>query len=100
MSYLIGDLPTAERDSAAMAARLLPGQAPYPALHLYAWRTLALMMLGRWDEAGAAFYRAVESWHDSGRHAAGYGLRGLVAGLEIGRARGDSRLIGAASEAI
>jgi hypothetical protein len=100
MSYLIGDLPTAERDSAAMAARLLPGQAPYPALHLYAWRTLTLMMLGRWDESVAAFYRAVEAWHDSGRHAAGYGLRGLVAGLEIGRARGDSRLMGAASEAI
>jgi hypothetical protein len=83
-----------------MAASLLPGQAPYPALHLYAWRTLALMMLGRWDESVATFYRALEAWNDSGRQAAGYGLRGLVAGFEIGRARGDSRLTTAAAEAI
>jgi class 3 adenylate cyclase/tetratricopeptide (TPR) repeat protein len=100
MSYLIGDLPSAEKDSAAMAARLLPGQAPYPALHLFAWRSLTLLMLGRWDESVAVFYRALEAWNDSGRNAAGYGLGGLVAGLEIGRARGDSRLMSAASEAI
>ena len=100
MSYLMGDLRGAERASAVMAASLLPGQAPYPALHLYAWRALALMMLGRWDESTAMFYRALEAWHDSGRHAAGYGLRGLVAGFEIGRARGDSRLTNAATEAI
>src|SRR5439155_17492197 len=57
MAYLMGDLATAEKDSAEMAARLLPGQAPYPALHLFAWRSLTLMMLGRWDEAVTAFYR-------------------------------------------
>src|SRR6202171_2935650 len=100
MAYLIGDLPMAERDSVVMAARLLPGQAPYPALHLFAWRALILMMLGRWDESVATFYRALEGLHDSGRNAGGYGLRGFVAGLEIGRARGDSRLMSAATEAI
>jgi class 3 adenylate cyclase/tetratricopeptide (TPR) repeat protein len=100
MSYLIGDLPGVEKDSAVMVARMLPGQAPYPALHLYAWRCLTLMMLGRWDEAVAMFYRCLEAWNDAGRHAAGYGLRGLVAGLDIGRARGDSRLISAATEPI
>ena len=100
MSYLMGDLATADADSAAMVARLLPGQAPYPALHLFAWRTLALTILGRWDEAVTMFYRALEAWNDAGRHAAGYGLRGFVAGLDIGRARGDARLIGAASEPI
>ncbi|HEY4914369.1 MAG TPA: adenylate/guanylate cyclase domain-containing protein [Candidatus Dormibacteraeota bacterium] len=100
MSYLMGDLATVESDSAAMVARLLPGQAPYPALHLFAWRTLTLMMLGRWDEAVATFYRALEAWNDAGRHAAGYALRGFVAGLDIGRARGDARLTSAASEAI
>jgi class 3 adenylate cyclase/tetratricopeptide (TPR) repeat protein len=100
MSYLMGDLATADRDSAEMAARLLPGQAPYPALHLFAWRALTLYALGRWDEAVASFWRAIESWHDAGRHAAGYGLRGFSVGLDIGRARGDSRLIAAATDAI
>ena len=100
MSYLMGDLATADRDSAEMAARLLPGQAPYPALHLFAWRALTLYTLGRWDEAVASFWRAIESWHDAGKLAAGYGLRGFSVGLDIGRARGDSRLIGAATDAM
>jgi tetratricopeptide (TPR) repeat protein len=100
MSYLLGDLATADHDSAEMAARLLPGQAPYPALHLFAWRALTLYTLGRWDEAVASFWRAIEAWHDAGRHAAGYGLRGFSVGLDIGRARGDSRLIGAATDAM
>ncbi len=100
MSILMGDLATAERDSGAMVARLLPGQTPYPALHLFAWRTLTLTLLGRWDEAVSVFWRAVEAWNDAGRHAAGYALRGFVAGLDIGRARGDSRVEGAAGEAI
>src|SRR5205085_12249704 len=98
LSSLMGDLATAEKESAEMAARLLPGQAPYPALHLFAWRSITLMMLGRWDEAVATFYRALEAWNDAGRHAAGYGFRGFVAGLDIGRARGDARLAGAAIE--
>jgi len=100
MSYLIGDLATAEKDSGEMAARLLPGQAPFPALHLFAWRSLTLMMLGRWDEAVPVFYRALEAWQDAGRQAAGFGFRGFVAGLDIGRARGDARLAGAAIEAM
>jgi tetratricopeptide (TPR) repeat protein len=79
MSYLMGDLATAEADSAVM---------------------VALTILGRWDEAVTMFYRALEAWNDAGRHAAGYGLRGFVAGLDIGRARGDARLISAASEPI
>ena len=100
MSYLMGDLETADRDSAAMVARLMPGQAPYPALHLYAWRALTLFTLGRWTEATALFYRCVEAWHDAGSLAAGYGLRGFVVGLDIGRARGDMRLAGAATDAM
>src|SRR2546421_78167 len=100
MTYLMRDLATAEKDSGEMAARLLPGQAPYPALHLFAWRSLTLMMLGRWDEAVAVFYRALEAWNEAGRHAAGYGFRGFVAGLDIGRARGDARLVDAATEAM
>src|SRR6184192_3176163 len=53
MSFLMGDLATADKNSAEMAARMLPGQAPYPGLHLYAWRALTLFTLGRWDEAVA-----------------------------------------------
>jgi tetratricopeptide (TPR) repeat protein len=100
MSYLMGDLVATERDSREMASRLLPGQAPNVALHLFAWRTLALYMLGRWDEAVTTFYRAVEAWNDAARHAAGYGLRGFIAGMDIGRARGDARLMTTAADAI
>ena len=100
MSYLMGDLATADRDSGDMVGRLLPGQAPYPALHLFAWRTLTLMTLGRWDEATATFYRALEAWRDAGSLAAGYALRGFMAGLSIGVGRGDGRLVAAATDAI
>jgi class 3 adenylate cyclase/tetratricopeptide (TPR) repeat protein len=100
MSFLMGDLGTAERDSTEMVTRLLPGQAPYPALHLFAWRTLTLMMLGRWDEAGTMFWRALEAWNDAGRHAAGYGLRGFLCAVDMGRARHDARMESAAAEAI
>jgi tetratricopeptide (TPR) repeat protein len=100
MSYLMGDLAKAERDSAEMFARILPGQAPYPALHLYAWRALTLYMLGRWDEAVIVFWRAIEAWRDAGMHAAGYGLRGFGVGFDIGQARSDARLIAAATDAV
>jgi tetratricopeptide (TPR) repeat protein len=100
MSYFMADLETSERDSAQMMARLLPGQAPYPSLHLFAWRVLTLYTLGRWDEAATVFWRAVEAWHDAGSHSAGYALRGFAAGLAIGRARNDSRLVGAAITAM
>ena len=100
MSYQMGDLETGERDSAEMVARVLPGQAPYTALHLFAWRAVILYMLGRWDAAAQMFWRGLEAWHDAGSHAAGYGLRGFTVGLDIGRGRGDGRLIGAATTAI
>jgi class 3 adenylate cyclase/tetratricopeptide (TPR) repeat protein len=100
MSYLMGDLASAERESAEIVSRLLPGQAPYPALHLFAWRTLTLELLGRWDEAATMFFRALEAWHNAGSHAAGYGLRGFICGIDLGRARGDGRLETAAAQAI
>ena len=100
MSYWLGELATADEVSGQMFARVLPGQAPYPALHLFAWRAVTLYMLGRWDEAVTLFWRAMEAWHDAGKHAAGYGLRGFAVGLDIGQARGDPRLVAAATEAI
>jgi tetratricopeptide (TPR) repeat protein len=100
MSYMLGDLDEAERVSADIATRLLRGQAPYQALHLFAWRAMTLYQLGRWEEAVAAFWRAVDAWHDGGMLAAGYAIRGFVIGVDIGRARRDPRLTGAATEAI
>jgi tetratricopeptide (TPR) repeat protein len=100
MSYLMGDFATGDRDSAEMVSRLLPGQAPYPALHLYAWRAIILFTLGRWDEATSMFWRCIDAWRDAGSHAAGYGLRGFNVGIDIGRARGDQRLLNAASATI
>jgi class 3 adenylate cyclase/tetratricopeptide (TPR) repeat protein len=100
MSYLMGDLEAADKGSAQMIARLLPGQAPYPALHLYAWRAVTLNALGRWDEAISVFWRAIEAWHDAGSHSAGYAVRGFMAGYDIGKGRGDARLMGAATEAL
>jgi hypothetical protein len=57
-------------------------------------------MLGRWDEAVTAFWRALEAWNDAGAHAAGYGLRGFLPAIDLGRARGDGRIEMAASQAI
>jgi class 3 adenylate cyclase/tetratricopeptide (TPR) repeat protein len=100
MSYHMGDLAAGERDSSEMVSRLLPGQAPYPALHLFAWRAVTLYALGRWDDAVSMFWRAIEAWHDAGSHAAAYGLRGFLTGWDIGRARGDARLVGTATDAV
>jgi class 3 adenylate cyclase/tetratricopeptide (TPR) repeat protein len=100
MSCTMGDLATAERDSAEVLARLLPGQALFPALHLCSWRALVLFLLGQWNEALVMLDRALEAWNDAGRVSAGHALRGFIVGCEIGRARGDARLVEAASEPI
>ncbi|HLY90599.1 MAG TPA: hypothetical protein VKQ27_16580, partial [Acetobacteraceae bacterium] len=100
MSFLMGDLAGADRESADMVSRLLPGQAPYPALHLYAWRTITLHFLGRWDEAASMFWRDFEVWNEAGSHAAIYALRGFICGIDLGRARGDGRIEMAAQQAI
>jgi tetratricopeptide (TPR) repeat protein len=100
MSYLTGDLAEGERDSAEMVSRLLPGQSPYAALHLYAWRAVTLYALGRWDDAVSMFWRCLDAWHDAGSHAAAYGIRGFLTGWDIGRARGDARLVGTAADTV
>lgn len=61
---------------------------------------MTLYQLGRWDDAVAVFWRAIDAWHDAGMHAAGYGIRGFVVGLDVGRARRDPRLTGVATETI
>jgi class 3 adenylate cyclase/tetratricopeptide (TPR) repeat protein len=100
VAYLTGDLRRADTDSAQMVARLLPGQSPYMALHLFAWRAVTLYTLGEWNEAVSIFWRAIEAWHDAGSHSAGYALRGFAVGLAIGHARSDTRLTGVATNAM
>src|SRR5207237_4863843 len=42
----------------------------------------------------------IDGWHDEGSHGDSDVLRGMAVGLDIGRARGDSRLTGAAVTAM
>jgi class 3 adenylate cyclase len=95
-----GDLATAERVSAAGLAIIQPRQAPDWALHLVAWRTLALMHMGRWDEVQTAAERAHGLWVESGRHSAGYSVRGFVAAAIVAHARRDEARIARWSETI
>jgi hypothetical protein len=42
----------------------------------------------------------LEAWNDAGRHAAGYGLRGFLCGIDMGRARRDARMQSVAAESV
>ena len=86
-SIYLGELDEAIRTSAGGLAVVQPGQAPGWTLHLVSWRTLALMLAGRWDEAVEAAERARTLWIESGRGAAGFALHGFLAGLAVAHAR-------------
>ncbi|MCA1683150.1 MAG: AAA family ATPase [Actinobacteria bacterium] len=86
---LLGELDEAARVSAAGLAQAQPGQVPAWMLHLAAWRAYALALTGAWDGALAAADRARELWVELGRGGRGYALRGLIAGLDVARARHD-----------
>ena len=88
-SCLLGELDEADRASAAGIALVRPGQAPAPVLHALAWRLYALCLIGDWDEVQRVAARAAATWVDTGRLAAGYALRGLIAALDVARARRD-----------
>jgi class 3 adenylate cyclase len=88
-SALLGDLDETIRISADGLALVQPGQVPAWTLHLVSWRIYALTLVGQWDEAMAMADRAYQLWIESGRHAAGYALRGFMSAIDIGRARGD-----------
>ena len=47
---VLGDLAMADRVSAEGLAQIQPGQVPAATLHVIAWRTYVLTLLGRWDE--------------------------------------------------
>ena len=90
---LLGDLDEADRASATGLAQVQPGQVPAWTLHLVCWRAYALTLLGKWDEALSLAERARQLWIESGRHSAGYALRGFISGIDIARARQDQALL-------
>jgi class 3 adenylate cyclase len=92
-SALLGDLDEAERVSAEGLAQVQPGQVTAVTLHLVAWRTYVLTLLGRWDDALAMAQRARQLLIESGQSTAGYALRGFMAAVDVARARQDGRLM-------
>jgi hypothetical protein len=86
----LGDLEVAEQISRSALADLQPGQAPSMTLHLVTWRTVALYLSGRWDEALVMAQRAERLWIDIGRPATLYAIRGLLCALDISRSRRDT----------
>jgi predicted ATPase/class 3 adenylate cyclase len=91
-SALLGDLDDADRVSSQGLAQVQPGQVPAWTLHLVVWRTYALTLLGRWDEALLMGERARQLWLEARKPAAGYAMRGLMAVIDVARARQDDRL--------
>jgi class 3 adenylate cyclase len=91
-SALLGDLDEADRVSAKGLAQVQPGQVPAWTLHLVVWRIYVLTLLGRWDDALVMGERARQLWLESRKPAAGYALRGLIAVIDVARARQDDRL--------
>jgi hypothetical protein len=91
-AFIEGDLEAAERLSGAGLAILQPGQAPEWTLHLLAWRADTLLLMGRWDELESIMGRAIGLWLEAGRPAAGYAMRGFVAGLIVAHARQNGSL--------
>ena len=88
-SVWLGDLDEAIAISERGLAAVRPEQAPAWALHLVAWRALALMLRGEWDAALAAGMRARQLWRDCGELVARYALHGFIAALAVSRARHD-----------
>ena len=86
-----GDLDEADRISASGLALLQPGQVPTWALHLAAWRTYALTLRGKWDDALTIAAKALQLWVDTTRSSAGYSVRGFAAALDVARARRDEK---------
>ena len=87
---IAGDLQTASEISEAGLGVVQPGQAPEWTLHLIAWRSVALLLNGKWDAALSAIDQGRRIWIEMGRPSAGYAARGFIAGLIIARSRRDA----------
>jgi tetratricopeptide (TPR) repeat protein len=89
MSVYLGEPRDAVRISDDALRLAQPGQASAQVLHVVAWRTLALFLLGEWDQALRLGERAVALWNESGRVSAGFAMRGFVPAYQIARTRRD-----------
>ena len=89
-NVLLGNLHDAERAAAQVREGLAAGQAAGYVMGASGWRTEALWMLGRWDEALAEATRSETAWHESEIHAPGFSTNGFLAALSICQARRDT----------
>lgn len=90
MCVQLGDLADAVRISGDLLPRVLPGQAPSWVLHLAAWRALALLLTGAYQDAVATGDRMRDLWVESGRPTAGYAMRGFEAAHAAAQAQGNA----------
>ena len=90
MSVYRGELHAAVEISDRGLSLAQPGQASAQVLHVTIWRTLALFLLGDWDQALRSGDRAFSLWNESGRVSAGFAMRGFVPAYQVARARRDS----------
>jgi hypothetical protein len=91
-AFVEGDLEAADALSSSGLAIVQPGQAPEWTLHLLAWRADTLLLTGDWNELEAIMERSFRLWLDAGRPAAGYAMRGFVAGMIVAHARQNDSL--------
>lgn len=99
-SNMLGELDDAERISAEGLAQIQPGQFPAWTLHLVAQRLYALTLLGRWDDVFPLADHALQLWNETGRAATGYATFGLMAAMDVARARQDPDRVQRYGEAI
>lgn len=88
-STLVGAFDEAVTAATRGLSAVQPGQDPNFALSVANWLPYAMALQGRWEKVPAATERCRQLWIEGGRVAAGYGLTGFIAGLEVFRARGD-----------
>ncbi len=84
-----GDLAAGEALSTRALALVQPGQVNAWTLSVSVWRAYVLLLQGQWREVLAEVERAHRLWVDTGRSAAGYAMRGFVAGSDVARAQRD-----------
>ena len=92
-SALIGDLQQVIDETGEAMALMQPGLNPGFGIGALTWRAYALAVTGRWDELTSSVEQLRRMWIEAERPAAGYGLQGLLSGIDWARNRGDDELL-------
>ena len=92
-SALLGDLRQAMADTGDAMALVQPGQTPAFGIGALSWRAYALAATGPWDDLQTTVEELRRMWIEAERTAAGYGLQGLLSGIDWARNRGDDALL-------